>query len=129
MIQVTITGRLTKDSEIRSTQSGSVLGFSVASNKKVKGEETVTFVDCSMWGKRAEALVPHLTKGKLVCVVGEFGTREHNGKTYLTCRVSELDLMGGGNRGGQHRHTQADDSPQSAYGGGDAGPSDDDIPF
>ena len=103
MIVATVTGRLGRDSEIKSTQAGAVLKFSVASGKKTRDGETTTWVDCSLWGRRGEALVTHLIKGTAVAVVGELSTREHNGKTYVDLKVSELDFMGGKSPGSQSR--------------------------
>ena len=46
-------------------------------------------------GKRGESLQQYLTKGAQVVVSGELGTREHDGKTYLTVRVNDVSLVGG----------------------------------
>lgn len=100
MIVITAAGRLGRDAELRHTASGdAVLGFSLAVDKREKGEKVTVWIDCSVWGKRAEALAPHLTKGSAVTVVGEGGLRtyEKGGQTVpvLTCRVSELTMQGG----------------------------------
>jgi single-strand DNA-binding protein len=95
MIYATVSGRLTKDAELRQAGGESVCGLSVASNKKVKGENVATFVSASIWGKRGETLVRFLRKGTAVTLVGELSTRTHEGKTYLELRVNELDFMGG----------------------------------
>jgi single-strand DNA-binding protein len=134
MIFATVTGRLTKDAELRQTGSGSVCGMSIASNKKAKGEDVATFVDASLWGKRGEAIVQYLKKGTRVTVVGELGTREHNGKTYFTLNVSEIDFSSAG--GGQRNEPPAPRPGTPSSGGGFSGedygnkPIDDDqIPF
>ena len=91
---ITIAGGVGKNAEVRRTQSGDpVAGFSVAVTDRKK--ET-TWFDCSLWGKRGESLAQYITKGSKVTVSGELGTREHNGKTYLTVNVSEIALQGGG---------------------------------
>jgi single-strand DNA-binding protein len=133
MIFATVTGRLTKDAELRQAGSGSVCGMSIASNKKVKSEDVATFVDASLWGKRGEAIVQYLKKGTRVTAVGELGTREHNGKTYLTLNVSEIDFS---SAGGQRAEPPAPKPGPASSGGGfsdeDYGnkPIDDDpIPF
>lgn len=93
MKQIIIAGNLTRDAETRNTQNGDkVTGFSVAVNDR-KGNPT--FFDCSLWGKRGEALAQYLSKATPVTVIGEFGTREHEGKTYLTVNVSDVKLQGG----------------------------------
>lgn len=96
MIFATVTGNLGKDAAIREAGKDNVCSFGVASESKVRGEKVTTWVDCSIWGKRGEALVQYLTKGSKVTVVGELSTRVHEGKTYLTLRVSEIAMQGGG---------------------------------
>jgi len=94
MKNIVISGNVTKDAVQRRTQNGDpVLGFDVAVNDhKTKA---AMFFQCSLWGKRGDSLGPLLKKGKPVSVSGEFGVREHEGKTYLTVNASEVTLMGG----------------------------------
>jgi single-strand DNA-binding protein len=95
MKNLTIAGRLTKDATTRDAGGSRVTGFSVAVDNwdgKTKG---TLFFDASMWGDRGEKVAPHLTKGTPVTVSGDLGTREHNGKTYLTIRVADVTLQGG----------------------------------
>jgi single-strand DNA-binding protein len=124
VIYATVSGRLTKDAQIRQAGGQPVCGFSIASSRKIKGEEKTMYVDCNVWGKRGEALCQYLTKGTSVVAVGELSTREHNGKTYLDLRVAEVDLLGGGRRDG---------ASKSAGAAGQEKPADDydtgDIPF
>lgn len=95
MIQAFITGRIGKDAVIRAAGKDNVCAFSVASTRRSKDGDITTWIDCSLFGKRGETLCQYLTKGNRVAVAGELSTREHNGKTYLQIRVSEIDLMGG----------------------------------
>lgn len=127
---ITIAGNVTKDAVQRRTQNGEpVLGFSVAVNGR---DDKSTFFDCSMWGRRAEAIAPHITKGAKVAVSGEFGTREHEGRTYLTVNVQNVTLQGG-KREAQQGSSYDDNPParQSKPTNGYAAQSglDDDIPF
>ncbi len=69
------TGRLTRDVELRYTQSGTALGkFGLAVNHRytVNGErkEKVCFVDCTVWGKSAETFAKHFEKGDAVTITG-----------------------------------------------------------
>lgn len=98
MIHTVVTGNIGKDAVLREAGENTVCSFSIASNAKVKGEKVTTWVDCSIWGKRGEALVKHLSKGTRVAAVGELSTRQHEGKTYLQIRVDQIDLLGGGER-------------------------------
>lgn len=74
---VVLTGNLTRDPELKGTPNGSsVLNFGIASNRSVKGangewEDVPNFVDCTIFGKRADALEKYLTKGMKVTVEGE----------------------------------------------------------
>ncbi|UPA12551.1 single-stranded DNA-binding protein [Borrelia venezuelensis] len=72
---LTLSGRLTRDSEIAYTSSNiGILKFSLANNIKVKqnGEwrGNAQFFDCILFGRRAESLLPLLIKGKQVVING-----------------------------------------------------------
>lgn len=130
MLTAVVTGNLGKSAEIRQTSAGAVCSFSVASNAKVKGEKVTTWVRCSLFGKRGESLAQYLTQGTKVAVSGELSMRTHEGKTYLEMRVSEIDLMGGGERGGQQRTESKSSGGGGGYSDTDYGPVDDsDLPF
>ena len=89
------TGGIGKDCRVNTTKNGSVCGFSVAVNSGYGDKEQTIWIDCTLWGKRAEGKLPeYLVKGQKVAVSGELGTREHEGKTYLTCNVNTIDLIG-----------------------------------
>lgn len=128
MKNVTIAGRIGRSAELRRTQGGDpVASFSVAVDDRSGKDKATVWFDCSVWGKRAESLTQYLTKGTAVAVSGELGTREHNGKTYLTVRVNDVTMLGGGERqsGGQSADTGerqafsddlSDDLPFMAWG-------------
>jgi single-strand DNA-binding protein len=98
---ITIAGKLGRDAETRQAGQDTVTSFSVAVDERGRnGEKTTHWFDVSIWGKRGQALGPHLTKGSAVCVVGDFGTRTYQAKdgttkTSLTVRCSEITLLGG----------------------------------
>ena len=104
-----ITGNLTRNSELRATASGApVLEFSVAVNDRRKNQRTgewedyANFVDCAMFGKRAEGLEKHLTKGLKVCVEGRlrWSAWEKDGerRSKLSVIAEEIELMARGER-------------------------------
>lgn len=94
MKNLTIAGNIGKSAELRKTGNGDqVAGFSVAVDDGFGDKKRTLWFDVSIWGKRAETLAPMLTKGGKVCVTGDLSTREHEGKTYLTLRASEVTLM------------------------------------
>jgi len=102
------TGNLGKD--CRTANNGTaVCNFTVAV-KSGYGDKAVTmWVDCALWGKQAESrITEYLVKGQQVAISGELGQREHEGKTYLTCRVNVIDLVGGKSapNSGQSAHQQ-----------------------
>ena len=75
---VTIGGNLTRDAELRYTPSGTaVLSFGVAVNESRKNQQTgewddyPNFIDCVMFGKRAESVSDYLRKGVFVAIMGK----------------------------------------------------------
>jgi len=93
------TGNIGKDAVLRNTNSGSVANFSVAMKAGYGNSEETQWVNCSVWGKRADTLAQYLTKGTKVAIAGEvrlrsWTTQDGVVKTDLDCRVSELTLMG-----------------------------------
>lgn len=73
--KVIIIGRMTRDIEIKTTNSGAMIGkFSLASNRKDKSGDTWTdkpgFFDCVAFGKSAETLQKYTKKGSKLCVEG-----------------------------------------------------------
>lgn len=113
MSTIVIPGRLTKDAELKQGNNGSFLTFSVAETIRTKDGEKPQFFDCTLNGKRGEALAKYLTKGSSVTVVGSLSTREFNGKTYLQVSVNEITLQGGKRDG--------DSNGASKYGTSGAG--------
>ena len=102
--RVMISGNLTRDAEIRSTQSGmAILGFGVAVNDRRKNQQTgewedyPNFVDCTMFGTRGEKLQPYLTKGTKVAIEGKlrYSSWERDGqrRSKLEVIVDELEFM------------------------------------
>jgi single-strand DNA-binding protein len=94
MKSLTIAGNIGKSAELRTTNNGEkVAGFSVAVDDGFGDKKRTLWFDVSIWGKRAETLAPMLVKGGKVCVSGDFSTRDHDGKTYLTLRANEVTLQ------------------------------------
>ena len=96
------TGRLTRDAEFRSTPSGlSILKFSVANNTGFGDKQKTNFINCTLFGKRAEGQLRNLLqKGKEVAVAGELNLNQYTKKdgssgASLECNVNSVDLLGG----------------------------------
>lgn len=125
--RVSISGNLTRDAEMRSTASGlSVLNFSIAVNERRKNQQTgewgdyPNFIDCTLFGARADGLQAYLTKGIKVAVDGKlhmstWDDREDNTRHKLSVYVDEIDLMSRGQRVEQKRYEEptfySDDIP------------------
>lgn len=76
--RVVVSGNLTRDPELRVTPGGTqVLGFGVAVNDRRRNQQTgewedyPNFIDCTMFGNRAEALSRILRKGMKVAIEGK----------------------------------------------------------
>ena len=96
------TGNLGKDCNTNNVNGTAVCNFAVAMKSGFGDRAQTIWLDCALWGKQAESkLVDYLVKGQQVAVSGEMGTREHEGKTYMTLRVNQISLVGGKSEGGQ----------------------------
>lgn len=82
MNKVLLTGRLTKDPELRYTPSGTpVCRFNLAVSR-MSADGGVDFVPCTAWGKTAENLAQYMRKGGMLAVEGriQVSTYEKDGK-------------------------------------------------
>jgi len=91
---VTLTGRLTKDVEVKNTQSGTAVGsFSVAVERKFKnaqGERETDFINCVIWRKSAENFAKFTQKGSLVGLEGSIQTRNYENNQGQRVYVTEV---------------------------------------
>lgn len=109
--RVIISGNLTRDPELRQTQSGmAVLSFGVAVNDRRKNpstgewEDYPNFVDCTMFGARANSLANYLSKGTKVSIEGKLRwsqwERDGQKRSKLEVIVDELEFMSSRNSNG-----------------------------
>lgn len=102
--RVCISGNLTRDPELRATAGGTqVLSFGVAVNDRRKNQQTgewedyPNFVDCTMFGNRAEAVSRFLAKGMKVAIDGRlrYSSWEKDGqrRSKLEVIVDEIEVM------------------------------------
>lgn len=102
--RVVISGNLTRDAELRQTASGmAVLGFSVAVNDRRKNTQTEqwedypNFIDCSMFGTRAEKIAQYLSKGTKVAIEGKLRwsqwERDGQKRSKIEVVVDEIEFM------------------------------------
>lgn len=117
---VNISGNLTRDSELRRTTGDTaILGFGVAVNDRRKNQQTgewedyPNFVDCTMFGTRAEKLAGILTKGTKVCILGKLRymswERDGQKRSKIEVIVDDIELMQ--NRKPQQEQPQQDYQP------------------
>ena len=101
---VIISGNLTRDPELRQAGNTSVLSFGVAVNDRRRNpqsgqwENVPNFVDCIVFGSRADALAGLLHKGSKVAIDGKLRYSSWEGKdgkkrSKLEVVVNELELM------------------------------------
>lgn len=99
-----ISGNLTRDPEMRALRNGTqVLSFGVAVNDRRKNPQTgdwedyPNFIDCTMFGSRAEAVGRYLSKGTKVAIEGKlrYSSWEKDGqrRSKLEVIVDEIELM------------------------------------
>lgn len=116
MIVATLVGNIGQAAESKQVGDGTVTAWTVASNTRGRDGETTTWVRCSLWGRRGEALRQYLTAGKRVTVIGQLTVREHEGRTYHDLRVDHVEF--GNNKSDAAPPTKKQTAPQK-----------DDIPF
>lgn len=92
MVNLTvIQGRLTKNPELRTTQSGvSVAGFTVTWSEKYKDAERTLFLPCVAWRNSAEFVHKYFTKGQEIVAVGQLITRKWTDKNGNNRETTEL---------------------------------------
>ena len=109
--RVIISGNLTRDPELRQTAGGlPVLGFGVAVNDRRKNNQTgewedyPNFVDCTMFGTRAQSVMRFLSKGSKVVIEGKLRwsqwERDGQKRSKLEVIVDEIEFMSSRNGGG-----------------------------
>lgn len=122
--RVAVSGHLTRDAELRATTGGTqVLSFGIAVNDRRKNpqsgewEDYPNFVDCTMFGTRAEKIHRYLSKGCKVAIEGKlrYSSYERDGqrRSKLEIIVEEIEFLS--------RQQAAEPEPEDAY--------DEDIPF
>lgn len=80
---IALVGRLTRDPELRQTNSGtSIGGFTIACDgrKNQDGTKEVLFMDCDVFGAQSDTLVKFFHKGNLIAVTGRLMQRKYVNK-------------------------------------------------
>jgi single-strand DNA-binding protein len=125
--RVILTGNLTRDPEIRRTQTGmAIMSLGIAVNDRRKNNQTgewedyANFIDCTMFGTRAEAVSNYLHKGSKVGIDGKlrYSTWENKDgqkRSKLEVIVDDLELLSPRNSQGGYQGNSG------GYQGGNAG--------
>ncbi len=152
---VVITGNLTRDPELRSTQGGTTIcGMRVAVNSRRRSsegnwEDKPNYFDVTVFGAQGENCANYLRKGRPVAIEGrldwrEWEDRENNKRQSVSIIANSVQFLGsrdgdggggGGGGGGNGFSPQSDvpadtsDFQESGVSGGGGGGGEDDIPF
>lgn len=127
MNNIVLLGRLTKDADIRSTQSGKVVAsFTLAVDRPYtqNGKREVDFIACQIWGKSAEVLGKSVHKGQRILLEGRLQIRQYtdkngNKRTAAEVVADRLEFI--------ERKEQTE--PQGMENFGQQMPFDEEIPF
>jgi single-strand DNA-binding protein len=93
-------GNVSRDAEVRYTPNGdAIASFSFALNSGYGDKQITTWLNCSIWGKRAETLAPMILKGSKIGITGELTNRPYQAKDgtekfSLDVRVTDVTLLG-----------------------------------
>lgn len=120
--KVVLLGNLTRDPELRTTNSGqSVCSFSLAINrtwrdKAGEQQEAVTYVDCVAWAKAGEIIHQYTQKGRALLVSGRLESRswEQDGQKRSKIEVTVEDFNFIGGDGGGSRSESSTSSSASS---------------
>ena len=137
MNKVILKGRLTRDPELKRTNSDiAMCRFSLAVDRRYsKGEERVCdFIDCKAWRQTAEAIAKYLTKGREMLVEGELNIEkwEKDGQKRQTAVVTVQSFeFCGSKEDAPHREQTHEEPKEEAVDLSDFGEviSDGDLPF
>ena len=144
MNKVIIAGRLTKDPEVRYTQTGvAVASFTLAVNRRFSKEKVADFIPIVVWDKIAEVVGNNLVKGSQVLIEGRIQIRSYDAqdgsKRYVTEVIAqELEFMGSRPTsapaptqqfGGAQMQTSSPMMGGAAASFGSEVPPDEEIPF
>ena len=110
---VTITGRATKDVEVRATPSGTnVTTVSLAVNSF---NDKVNYFDVIAWDKTAEIIGKYVSRGRQLCVVGRLQQRkwqdkDGNNRYSVEIIANQVKLLGGQGKAADHNNEISDEA-------------------
>ena len=126
MNKIILIGRLTKDPELRYTQSGTaVASFTLAVDRRFSnqsGEREADFVNCVAWQKSAEFVAQYFHKGKQMALEGRLQVRSYDGndgqKRWVTEVVAEqIEFVGSKHDSNSNRSSSGTGNSSGSAGG------------
>lgn len=122
-------GRIGRDAVVRYTQGGkAVTGWALAVDRGWGDQKQTVWLDCSWWGERGTKVADFIKKGDRLAVIGELGTREHEGKVHVTLDIRDVTLLGS-KQEGQQQPSQAPPKGRATPPDSYEDFTDDDLPF
>lgn len=124
--KVVLIGRLTRDPEVKFTQSGTaVCKFGLAVDRAMSKTKETDFINITAWSKLAEVCGKYLVKGKLVMIEGSIKTdkyedKQGNKRTSFDVNAQNMQMLdskgggGGGSDSGGYGKSNYNE-PQDAY--------------
>jgi single-strand DNA-binding protein len=89
MLNITAHGNLGKDPELKDFSGNQVANFSIGTRT---GKDETTWINCSVWGKRAETVMQYLHKGDKITVAGSGKLRGYQKKDGTEGQSLELNV-------------------------------------
>lgn len=124
---LTVSGHCGNDMEVRYTKNGKAVGaFSLPASSGWGENETTSWLQCKVFGERAEKIAPYIVKGSVVTATGEFVLEQwekdgvKHSKAVMIVRDIQLPPKSS---------QQTAQTPQSANNLDNGGFDDDSIPF
>jgi len=134
--KVILLGNLTRDPQLSYTPNQTaVVDFGVATNRRWTGQDgternETCFVDCRMFGRRAEVVNKYFKKGGLIFLEGRltfdsWQAQDGSKRSKLRVTVENFEFVGSGQRANQQDGQSGPEAPEAPEGPG----GDDEIPF
>ena len=117
--RIVIMGRLTRDPEIRNTQSGvMVVSFTLAVDRDYKtqnGDRQTDFIDCTAWRNTADFICKYFSKGKMMIASGRLETGSYEDNNGIKRKTADVVVESAYFGDSKRDNEQSSNSGQSSY--------------
>lgn len=135
MNNICITGRLTSDPDVRTTQSGiavSMANIAVDRDYKTNGERIADFIPCVFWRGLSDFVSKYFKKGDMIAIVGSLESRKYkdkdgNNRIAWEVKAEKVNFCGGKKETSSAASEQPAESNAENFG--ESADGDDDLPF